>query len=392
VNLSLFLIMAWLVALFLFVIIYFGYFLLVYILAKLKTKPVQKSDSFMPFISILIPCYNVESFIDRKIEETLEIVYPRNRFEVIAIESGSEDNTYMKLSKYSYEGQIELIKQSERLGKASAINIGLERCKSDIVVLTDADTRLEKDSVRELVKNFADPEVGAVVGNLTITSDKSVVGKMNHLFFQIFRQKVRMWESSLDSVSFLSGELCAFRKSVLGKLEENIINDDRFILLKTRSVGLRCVCEPLARVYEGTPAGFSAQIIQKRRTTTGAIQGTVRFKHLLLKPKYGFFGMLILPSYLFRVILLPFLLFFLEVLTPIVVWILWFSSGPVWLSVGIATLLFLGLFESGRKLLLSLFYGLIVQTAIFAGITDYILRRRSVLWPKVDKACDKAVW
>lgn len=385
-NLPSFLITIWLVAFFLFVTIYFGYLLLVFILSKLKAKPVRKLDSFQPFISILIPCYNVESVIDHKIEETLKIAYPHNRFEIIAIESGSEDNTYDKLLKYHSDEKIHIIRQPKRLGKASAINAGLQKCKGNIVVLTDADAKLEKESVKELVKNFADPEVGAVVGNLTIMSGKSVVGKMNHLFFQIFRQKVRLLESNFDSVSFLSGELCAFRKSLLVFLEEDVINDDRHILLKIRGMGYRCVCEPLSRVYEATPAGFSAQITQKRRTTAGAIQGTARFKHLLFNPKYGFFGMLILPFYLLRVILLPFLLFSLEVLTPLLVWILWPSSGVVWLSAGLATLLLLSLFAAGRKLLLSLFYGLVVQTAIFAGVFDYILKRHNVLWPKVDKA------
>ncbi len=382
----------WSAAFLVFVTTHFGYFFLVFVLAKLKSKPVQKSDDFIPFVSILIPCYNVGAVIDRKIKETLKVSYPGDRLEIIAIESGSSDNTLNVLSKYSSEGKIRLMRQPKRLGKASAINVGLEKCKSDIVVLTDAEARLGRGSLRELVKNFADSQVGAVVGNLTVTSGGSVFGRMNQMFFEVFRQKVRMWESSFDSVSFLSGELCAFRRSLLAKLDEDVINDDRYILLKIRSMGYRCVCEPLSRVYEATPVGFSAQITQKRRTTAGAIQGTARFKRLLFNPKYGFFGMLILPSYLFRVVLLPFLLFLLEILSPVLVWILWASSGALLVSLALTALLLLALFDNGRKLLLSLVYGLIVQTAILAGIIDYVLKRHSILWPKVKKAWRAKEW
>ncbi|NIT55832.1 MAG: glycosyltransferase, partial [Phycisphaerae bacterium] len=83
----------WLTALTLFIIINFGYLFLAFILAKVRGKMVQKSDGFTPFISILIPCYNVESVIERKIKDTLDIDYPKHKFEIIVVESGSTDNT-----------------------------------------------------------------------------------------------------------------------------------------------------------------------------------------------------------------------------------------------------------------------------------------------------------
>ena len=139
----------WLWALSLFIVIYFGYILLVFALAKWKARPVLKSDSFTPPISIIIPCYNVERTVARKIEETLEIIYPRSKYEIIAVESGSNDNTYGELSKYRSHEQITLVRQPERLGKVSAINAGLEKSRNDIVVLTDADARLDNDSIKE---------------------------------------------------------------------------------------------------------------------------------------------------------------------------------------------------------------------------------------------------
>lgn len=375
----------WLIALTLFLTINFGYLFLAFILAKVKGKIVRKSDSFRPFISILIPCYNVGSVIERKIKNTLDINYPKHKFEIIAVESDSTDDTVSTLSRYASQGELKLIKQPRRLGKSSAINRGLKECKGDIVVLTDADARLERKATRKLVKNFADQSVGAVVGNLTIISGKSIVSKMNHLFYRIFRQRVRTWESMFDSASFWSGELCAFRKSLLERLDEDIINDDRYILLKIRSKGYRCICDPSSHAYEGSPENVLGQITQKRRTTMGVIQGTLRFKHMFFNPKYGLFGMLILPSHFVRVILLPILLLVVEVLSPVAVLVLWSSTGLFWLGIGGVALIVLGLLKEGRRLLASLLYGVIVQVAILAGVADYVLKRHTVLWPKVAK-------
>ena len=375
----------WIVALILFVIIHFGYLFLVFILARVKRKEIRKAEDFTPFISVLIPCYNVGSVIDRKIKNTLETDYPKDRFEIIVVESGSTDNTHSILSRYAAQGKIKLVRQPRRLGKSSAINCGLSLSKSDIVVMTDADASLERKAVKELVKNFADETVGAVVGNLTLVSGKSIVSKMNQLFYRIFRQWLRTWESTFDSASFWSGELCAFRKCLLERLDEDIINDDRYILLKIRSKGYRCICEPSSHVYEHDAESVLGQITHKRRTTAGMIQGTLRFKHILFSPKYGLFGMLILPAHFFRVILLPILLLVVEALSPVAVLVLWSSTGLYWLGAVVMVLVSLSLFKSGRKMFSSLFYGVIVQVAVLAGIADYILKRHTVLWKTIVK-------
>lgn len=375
----------WLVALTLFVMLNFGYLLLTFVLAKTKKKPVRGSYAFKPFISILIPCYNTESVIDQKVANTLSIEYPKNKFEVVIVESGSTDNTYSSLSRYASDRKIKMIREPRRLGKSSAVSQGLKICKGDIVVLTDADARLEPRAIRELVKNFADESIGAVVGNLDVSASKSLASKMNRAFHDFFRRKLRIWESAFDSASFWSGELCAFRKSLLEGIDEDIVNDDRYILLKIRSKGYRCICESSARVYEPDAEDIAGQIMHRRRTTAGTIQGSLKFKHMLFNSKYGLFGMLIFPSHLFRVILLPLLLLVVEGLSPFGALFLWSSTALSWLGAGVVILASLSLFEKGRELLYSLIYGIFVQIAMLLGIADYILRRHTVLWPRIAK-------
>ena len=169
-------------------------------------------------------------------------------------------------------------------------------------------------------------------------------------------------------------------------MEEDIINDDRYIFLKIRSKGYRCISEPLARVYEKDAENVKGQMNHKRRTTAGTIQGTFRFKHMLFNTKYGFFGMLIFPAHFLRIILLPILLLIIEILSPFAIFVFLSSFNGVFLLAVVATVLaLLGLFNRGRELLFSLFYGVLVQVAIIGGIADYILKRQSVLWKPIAK-------
>jgi len=297
----------------------------------------------------------------------------------------------LKLSKYAEDGKVKLIRQPKRLGKSSAINKGLEECREEIIVLTDADAKVEENAIRELVKNFADPKVGAAVADVIIVSGGTVASMMNHLFYHYFRRKPRIWESELDSVSFCSGHLLAFYKSIVGKIEEDILNDDRYILLKTRSKSYRCICEPLSNAYEADTGEFSSQITQKRRTTAGTIQGTARFRNLLFSPRYGFFGMFILPFHLLRVVFLPFLLLLLEILSPIVFWTLLSFHWIFWAVIAVAITLTC-LLKPLRKIFLSLLYGIIVQIAAFIGIMDYAFKRYSPLWIRVGSPWDEMTW
>ena len=375
--------MYWLVSFLLFIIILFGYPLLIFFLSRIKSNPINKFDNYIPFISILIPCYNEEHMIERKILNTLEINYPKEKFEIIVVESGSTDKTYSKLLRFSLKGEIKVIRQSERLGKSSAINQGIKEIKNDIIVLTDSDSTIEKNAIKEIVKNFTDKKVGAVVGNLTLISSESIISKMNNLFNLYLREKLRIWESKLHSASYWSGELCSFRKSIVGMIEEDIIADDRYILLKTIEKGFRAICEKNSIVYENSPKTISNQLVQKRRTMAGTLQGMIRFKNMLFNTSYGLYGMLIMPSHLIRLILSPILLLIIEILSLIAAYLI---LSPVLIIYLLGFCIFLTLFNKGRKIFIILLYPIIIQLSIMLGITDYLLKKHTVLWNRINKS------
>jgi len=357
----------------LFSLLFFGYPLLAWVLSKVRNKPVKRRKIF-PFVSIIIPCYNEEKVIENKIQNTLSLEYPKSKYEIIVVDSGSTDGTKDILEKHGSLNHIRLVRQSRRLGKASAINEGLAIAVGEIVVLTDADAFLNAKSLEYLIENFADESVGAGVGNM-ILGGNGILSKMNSVFYQYFRQNIREWESKIDSVSFFSGEFLAFRKCLIEKVDENAVSDDLSILFEARKKGLRCICDERAYVFENDIETLWGQVNHKRRTFVGTLQVFVKNLYVLFNPKYGFFGMFIAPSYIVRMLSYPFFILTLSIFLVLYVpWILLF----------VLMLLFLITIVSKRAIL-ALLYGVVVQIASFLGIVDYLTGNYTVLWSKKGK-------
>jgi len=128
----------------------------------------KESGAFVPTISLVIPTYNEAGVIGRKLENVFKLDYPRERLRVVVVDSASTDQTREIVDLFAKEhvGQIELelIEEAVRRGKSHAINEALNGTASEIFVLTDADVIFAADSLRKLVKNFGEPQVGAVSG------------------------------------------------------------------------------------------------------------------------------------------------------------------------------------------------------------------------------------
>jgi len=364
-------------------VLFFGYPALVYILSNLKGRriPIAK---YLPSVSIVVPCYNSREHVDVKVSDLLSLDYPKEKLQVIFVDSGSIDGTAEALREYERAGSIKLVSQEARLGKPAAINAGLRVAEGEIVVLTDVDAKVEADALRNLAKSFADPDVGAAVGNVALKSGRSLISRMNSFFYQFFRERVRRWESSIDSASFFSGELMAFRKDLLGEVDDDAVSDDFHILLKLRKRGYRCVSAGQAFVSEMDVETVSGQISHKRRTIAGSLQVFSRDRDAFFNRKLGLFGLLIFPAYFARMIIAPIILLALEVLV-ILQLLFWntFSWLLVWVGLLLIALFVFSLISNRlRGFILGLLYAFVVQVATLLGIVDYLTGNYSVLWKR----------
>ena len=271
------------------------------VLSRLFGKRVRSQAGYEPTISIVVPTYNEAALIRRRLEDIARYDYAPDKLEVIVVDSGSSDGTREVVENAQRERllpNLVLIREDERRGKAAAINLALSRAGGEIIVATDAPTLFEPTALRRLASNFADPSVGAVTGDFRVP-DQSTPSQREEGLFWTLRNRLRRLEADLDSTPFLSGEMCCFRRDLVHALDEDTVADDMNVSLQVRRGGYRVVVDSVATFSEPRSDSFQELTVSKTRRATGGIQELMRFRDMMFRPRFGWFGMLILPSDLF---------------------------------------------------------------------------------------------
>jgi cellulose synthase/poly-beta-1,6-N-acetylglucosamine synthase-like glycosyltransferase len=156
-------------------------------------------------------------------------------------------------------------------GKAAALNAGIREAHGEIIVFTDARQTLEPDSVRHLVANFADQQVGCVSGELMLTPSSAAADIGLGAYWQ-FEKKVRIWESCTGSVVGGTGALYAVRRDLVQPLPAGTLLDDVYIPLQVARLGRRVVFDSEARAWDTVTGTTRAEFWRKVRTLTGNYQ------------------------------------------------------------------------------------------------------------------------
>ena len=261
-------------------------------------KRTAARSGYEPSVTIVVPTYNEASLIRRRLADIAAYEYDLDKVEVIVVDSGSSDGTADVVETVQREGllpRLVLIREERRRGKAAAINLALGRASGDIVVATDAPTLFDPQALGRLASNFADPSVGAVTGDFRVP-DQSTLSQSEEGLFWTIRNRLRRLEAELDSTPFLSGEMCCFRRDLVPLLDEDTVADDMNIALRVRQAGYRAIVDPVASFSEPRSTSFRELNVSKTRRAVGGIQELFRFRRMIFRPRYGWFGMLILPS------------------------------------------------------------------------------------------------
>jgi cellulose synthase/poly-beta-1,6-N-acetylglucosamine synthase-like glycosyltransferase len=337
-----------------------------------RKKPLRtnKKNNFRPKVSIIITTWNEENTIEGKLKNTLSLDYPKNKLEVIVIDSGSTDRTKSIVRKFR---SVKLITEKTRMGKAHALNIVFGRCKGEIVVMSDSDCRLEKDILEKAIPYFFDPKVGAVTGRqILLNSDENLATKTESKYRQ-FYFTIRQAESIIDSTPIFHGEFSAFRKNLLDKIYNDSVADDSELAMRIRKKNFRAIMVWDAIYKEYAPNKLSERIKQKSRRAQGLIQIMFRFfPTFFMNPRYGYFGMIIFP-----------LEFFMHVLTPLIL----LTAAVSLIFLPVTTLILFGvlisfvlMFKKTRFFFLTFLHS---QYACLKGMLTYAINGPSKSWDKV---------
>lgn len=268
---------------------YVGYGILLCMLVKIKeffSKPAihQISPADFPYVSLLIAAYNEEKIVDEKMSNCFELGYPKDKLKIVWITDGSTDSTNEKLSRYS---NTEVLFEPKRRGKTAALNRAMNFINTDIVIFTDANTILNKDSITEIVNAFSDPKVGCVAGEkriaLTSATNTSSLGEGAYWKYESVLKEM---DSRLNTTAGAAGELFAVRKDLYEYVEEDTLLDDFIISMRIAKKGYKIRYCKNAYAVEGGSLNMREEKKRKVRIAAGGIQSVIRLSSLLNVFKY----------------------------------------------------------------------------------------------------------
>ncbi len=293
--------------------VYAGYPLLVWLVSRLFPKTVKRA-AIEPFVTVLITAYNEEKDIRRKLENTLEIDYPREKFEILVASDGSTDKTDEIVKTFAEKG-VKLFRQEGRKGKTYTQNEAVKRANGEIILFSDATTFYQKDVLREILPNFADENIGCAAGKLVYVdkTDSNIgAGAKGYWNYETFLKES---ESKACSIIGASGCLYAVRKSAYQPMYAEACSDFLICTVVFRQ-NLRSVFEPRAVCFENTNRQANKEMKMRVRIISQTFTDLWRNRDMLNPFKSGFYAVQLISHKLFRYAV-PIFLFFLLISSAI---------------------------------------------------------------------------
>lgn len=262
-----------------------GYVCLGYpLVARIRAavRPLRREKApIEPTVSIIVAAHNEGRRIGARLENLLALDYPRERLEIIIGSDGSDDDTVAKAREYESAGVVVHAFPSRR-GKPALLNELVPAAHGEIVLFADARQRFDPHAIRALVANFADPQVGAVSGELVIAApdEGKTIGTGAATYWQ-YEKLIRSTESRSGSTVGATGAIYAIRKALFEPLPDDTILDDVLIPIRIARRGYHVVFEPAAKAFDAAPASGRDELIRKARTIGGLFQLFARERWLL---------------------------------------------------------------------------------------------------------------
>ncbi len=376
---------------------YLGYGILLFLIIKIRrilglSKNFEGNEDYEPEITLFVSAFNEKDYLEQKVKNSKSLNYPQDKVTQIWVTDGSDDGTPDLLKKF--EG-VKVYHKDERAGKIAAMNRGMDFVKTPIVIFSDANTDLGKDSIREIVRLFRNPTVGCVSGEKRIYSKDadSAAGAGEGMYWK-YESQLKKWDAELYSVVGAAGELFAIRTALWQEVEKDTLLDDFMISLRVAMSGYTIQYNPEAYAIETASANVKEELKRKVRISAGGIQSVVRLRALLNFFKYGTLSFQYISHRVLRWTLTPLLLFLIIPINLVL------AQNEGLLSFGLFSILFwgqvlfytaalLGWFLENRQIRLKAlfipYYFFIMNLSVFLGFGRYIKGNQSVNWERAKR-------
>ncbi len=281
------------------VYVYAGYPAALWLLGVLGVSRPVRQLAIEPTVTLVVSAYNEVAVIDEKLRNSLALDYPADKLHVLVVSDASSDGTDARVEACQ-DSRVELLRMPERGGKTVGLNAAVRRARGEIIVFSDANAMYDSLALRQLVRNFADPEVGAVTGEsryrIAEQDDASTDAENQYWTYELW---IKRMESSLGSLVGADGAIYAVRKALYSDLGVADLSD--FVNpLQVVARGYRNVYETEAISYESGAEGFGAEFRRKVRIVNRAWRATLKLRSLLNPFRHGFFALQFLSHKVLR--------------------------------------------------------------------------------------------
>lgn len=371
---------------------YAGYGILLWAIIKIKRvfrgKPQAPAPQTWPTVTLMVAAYNEEEDIQTKIFNSLTLDYPADRIRYMFVTDGSNDRTPEIVGRYP---QIVHLHRPERQGKLAAVERAMKKVDSDIVVFTDANTLLNPQAVKNMVRHFTDARVGAVAGEKRVLSAaEDAAAGAGEGFYWKYENTLKRWDSELHTVVGAAGELFAIRTSCFEAVPRDTIIEDFYLTLRIAQDGYRVIYEPDACAEELPSANSGEELKRKIRIAAGGIQSVVRLKSLLNPLRYGLLSFQYISHRVLRWTLAP--LSLLIILLSNMALALAGSAFFQFLLAGqmlFYSFALLGYMMENRRTRIKIFfipyYFFLMNYAVYAGFWRYLRGSQSAVWERAKR-------
>ena len=369
---------------------YAGYGILLFLFNNIKSifsnKRFNESDTKIIPVTLVVAMYNESAILEKKIQNTLAIDYPKEHLQVIFVDDGSTDDSAVILQKHPF---INLIQHSERKGKATAIKTAMQQVQTPIVVFSDANSMLNEQCIIKMMRHYNDPSVGGVAGEKRISNrgSRSATGEAEGIYWQ-YESFLKKQSADFYTTVGAAGELFSIRSSLFQLNNDNVITEDFLISMKVCLQGYRVAYEPKAYSTEAPSASIQEEAKRKIRIAAGAYQSIGYLKGALNFFRYPLLSFQYFSHRVLRWVFCPFLL-------PVLLVSNIFVAGTVnndfykfFLNVQVlfylmTTIRWL-LLRSGRKAGITTipFYFVFMNVCLIKGLFVFLNGQHTVLWQK----------
>jgi cellulose synthase/poly-beta-1,6-N-acetylglucosamine synthase-like glycosyltransferase len=372
---------------------YIGYGLMLFVAGRVNRhlfpeKKIPCEPSYEPDVTLLVPSYNEETWVERKIRNSFALDYPGEKIHVIWISDGSDDGTTDLINAYPL---VKHVHQPERRGKMAAINLGMRHADSEIVIFSDANAMLNPGAIREMVQCFRIPGVGCVCGEKKIHAEARNPGSVaGEGIYWRYESWIKKQESRIGYCIGAIGDLFAVRRKLFRMVREDTINDDFAISMGIALRGYRIAYAPGAWEAETGSADIREEFKRKMRIAAGNMQAIRRMPQLLNPFKYKWLSFGYVSHKFLRSFVAPFCF---AALIPVNLMLMHTDRAIYAIFFGLQILFYINAIAGYRLQHRSLAFGIffipyyvvMMNLAAIAGYYDYLTGKQTVLWEKVKR-------